>query len=90
MRISTRRSTPVLDQTDREHLRQTAATRGYQIIIDRMEDMLEKERNQLESLAGDDLVKQQGRVAMLRQLIDLPQTILTEIQNRTRPQREFR
>jgi hypothetical protein len=79
MKISTRSRSAALDLTDRDHLRQTLSTRGYQIIQERMEEMLEAARLKLESMEGADLLKQQGRVAMLREILRLPDAIAEQI-----------
>lgn len=83
MNISTRtRANARLDLTDRDHLRQTLSTRGWQIMHERLEDTLNGERLKLETLTGEDLLKQQGRVSMLREVLKLPEALETSILRR--------
>ena len=82
MKVATRRAAPQLDRMDMQHLQQTLTTRGYQIVHERLTEMLEHERMQLETLTGPELSRQQGRVAMLRATIALPRQLLESLRAR--------
>lgn len=73
------------DKTDLEHLRQMLETRGWQMIEQRIRQMIVGAQGQLELLEGGaELHRTQGQLAALRRVLQLPQILAREIKERER------
>lgn len=82
MRIK-QRSRPAYDTTDLDHLRQTVNSRGWQMISERISDMLTTEAgtcSSTESLKA--WRKAQGALAALNRVLKIPEILEREIRER--------
>jgi len=71
------------DKTDLEHLRQTLETRGWQMIEQRVREMLETVAGTLEiSAEPPELYRAQGQMSALRRVLQVPGILAKEIRAR--------
>ncbi len=72
-----------LDRTDIEFLKQTCATRGWQLFQDRVKTMLETERAGLEAASEvREVQRLQGSISTLRRVLELPTIMEAELRKR--------
>jgi hypothetical protein len=75
----------IYDATDLEHLRQMVATRGWQMITERISDMIATELATCASSESVDAIrKAQGALAALGRVVELPEILDRELRARTK------
>jgi HAMP domain-containing protein len=85
MNVKTRPPRPRYDRTDLEELRSTVASGGWQMLRERLTQMVETERLNCETAAAlDEMRAAQGAVRALRRVLELPSILEREIRAKER------
>lgn len=68
------------EQADLDALAELQRSRGFALVIQRMQVFLDEERNELEKPAGDDRTNVvRGRIQAIRTVLDIPQILKDEL-----------